>query len=227
MDDLDDGTHKKRKLNNQELCEWTGSLLDMRSHQKQCPLQLISCGHCERDMLQRELEQHHETCTQFPVACTDCHEDGILRSSMETHVQNECPMTMVPCPQKCGKQLQRRNQEMHITDACPQTMIDCEFNDYGCSGRFKREDEIKHNESASVTHGHLCKMADKVDELTEQNAKQQTQIDKQTLQMDKQQSQIEKLKQTISVVNEKAILDVTALNRIHEKMWARLEKLES
>eukprot|EP01083_Nonionella_stella_P124299 375269_1 len=156
--------HKKRKLNNQELCDWTGPLSDITSHQQHCPLQLISCDHCEQDMLQRELEQHNQICTQFPIVCADCAEDGILRSSMESHVQNKCPMAMVSCPQKCGMQLQRKNEESHIADDCPQTMIDCQFHVYGCADRFKREDETKHNEDASITHEHLCQVSDRVDE---------------------------------------------------------------
>eukprot|EP01083_Nonionella_stella_P298465 1013054_1 len=168
--------HKKRKLNNQELCDWTGPLSDITSHQQHCPLELISCDHCEQDMLQRELEQHNQICTLFPIACADCEEDGILRSSMESHVQNECPMAMVSCPQKCGMQLQRKNEESHIADDCTQTMVDCQFHVYGCADRFKREDETKHNESTS--HLHLCQVSDRVDELEAQNAKQQSQIDK-------------------------------------------------
>eukprot|EP01083_Nonionella_stella_P260845 888851_1 len=145
-------------------------------------------------------------------------------------------MAMVSCPQKCGRELQRRNQETHVTDECPQTMVDCDFNDYGCSGRFKREDSSKHNESASVTHKHLCKVADKVAELTKQNAKQQSRIAKQTLEMLRQQLQIEKLKQTNSEMKKKAdeemvevharlTKNVKLLKEIHKKIWTRLEKL--
>eukprot|EP01083_Nonionella_stella_P298468 1013063_1 len=197
--------HKKRKLNNQELCDWTGPLSDITSHQQHCPLELISCDHCEQDMLQRELEQHNQICTLFPIACADCEEDGILRSSMESHVQNECPMAMVSCPQKCGMQLQRKNEESHIADDCTQTMVDCQFHVYGCADRFKREDETKHNEDASITHEHLCQVSDRVDELEEQNAKQLSQIDW-------QQSQIEKLKQNISLVKKEAKEEIEKVN---------------
>eukprot|EP01083_Nonionella_stella_P298466 1013056_1 len=203
MDDLDDGTHKKRKLNNQELCDWTGPLSDITSHQQHCPLELISCDHCEQDMLQRELEQHNQICTLFPIACADCEDDGILRSFMESHVQNACPMAMISCPQKCGIQLQRMNEKSHIAIYCSQTMVDCEFRMYGCADRFKREDETKHNESTS--HGHLCQVSDRVDELEEQNAKQLSQIDW-------QQSQIEKLKQNISLVKKEAKEEIEKVN---------------
>eukprot|EP01083_Nonionella_stella_P187543 689342_1 len=195
--------HKKRKLNNQELCDWTGPLSDITSHQQHCPLELISCDHCEQDMLQRELEQHNQICTQFPIACADCEDDGILRSFMESHVQNACPMAMISCPQKCGIQLQRMNEKSHIAIYCSQTMVDCEFRMYGCADRFKREDETKHNESTS--HGHLCQVSDRVDELEEQNAKQLSQIDW-------QQSQIEKLKQNISLVKKEAKEEIEKVN---------------
>eukprot|EP01083_Nonionella_stella_P015784 44199_1 len=46
-DDQDDTTqNKKRKVNNEELCTWTGSYSELDAHIKTCPVQLTKCKYC-------------------------------------------------------------------------------------------------------------------------------------------------------------------------------------
>eukprot|EP01083_Nonionella_stella_P082855 228855_1 len=170
-DDAENKTIKKRKLNDafDELCDWIGPLSDVSSHRKRCALQLKTCIYCFGLMLRRELTHHVEHCECFPMKCIACGHIGIIRHRMERHIQQDCPMTIISCPQECGTQLKRKDTEDHIEYECTETVIKCAFHKFGCFQTFKRKDEIKHAQNASINHNHLVKVSDKVNELTNQN----------------------------------------------------------
>eukprot|EP01083_Nonionella_stella_P082854 228853_1 len=170
-DDTENITNKKRKLNDEfeELCDWIGPLSDVSSHRKRCALQLKTCIYCFGLMLRRELTHHVEHCECFPMKCIACGHIGIIRHRMERHIQQDCPMTIISCPQECGTQLKRKDTEDHIEYECTETVIKCAFHKFGCFQTFKRKDEIKHAQNASINHNHLVKVSDKVNELTNQN----------------------------------------------------------
>eukprot|EP01083_Nonionella_stella_P221039 790182_1 len=102
-DDAENKTIKKRKLNDEfeDICDWIGPLSDSASHTKQCELQLVPCRFCSELMLRRELAGHCEHCGHYPMKCIACGETGILRHSMDLHIENDCPMTIISCPQEC------------------------------------------------------------------------------------------------------------------------------
>eukprot|EP01083_Nonionella_stella_P212920 768401_1 len=156
---------KKRKLN--ELCDWIGPLSAVESHGQQCMFQLVLCDFCTKSMLRRKLHHHFKECPDYPVQCITCGEEAIARSHMDSHVQKDCQHAMISCSQQCGIKIKRKDQNLHIKNDCPETVIQCPFHRFGCQHKFKKQNERKHFESKSISH--LVKIAEKVDELQNEN----------------------------------------------------------
>ena len=69
----------------------------------------------------------------------------VMESSASGH-------SMVLCPNKCGKVLQRQSLESHISIDCPMNIVDCEFKHVGCDVRLPRKDMHIHSEQAVIYH---------------------------------------------------------------------------
>ena len=72
---------------------------EMQGHtQKECPMRLVSCFHCN---LQGEHQHitgdHEEECPSFPLLCPRGCKDTVLRKDLETH-RDTCPLEPVLCP---------------------------------------------------------------------------------------------------------------------------------
>eukprot|EP01084_Bolivina_argentea_P116409 206845_1 len=152
--------NKRRKLNENinASCEWQGSYSELDNHIKKCPLQLVSCEHCSISILRRELNEHYDKCTEFPLQCMACYEEDIARNDMALHISEVCPMTIINCDE-CKQQIQREDEIFHLENGCPESLIKCAFYKFGCKDKLKRKDEKKHIENAAFTHNHLVQIA--------------------------------------------------------------------
>ena len=58
----------------------------------------------------------------------------------------------VPCSNDCGEILDSSNLESHITNDCPLTIIDCDFQHVGCEVRLPRKDMPAHLQKSVASH---------------------------------------------------------------------------
>eukprot|EP01084_Bolivina_argentea_P198882 340422_1 len=151
--------NKRRKLIENESCEWQGEYSDLNKHIKKCPLQLISCEYCSNSILRRELEEHHNKCLKFPLTCVQCNRKQIERHLMTLHISTFCPMTCMHCDE-CKQELKRKDKKLHLEKECPESLINCVFYKFGCKDKLKRKDVTKHIENLTFTHNHLVQLAD-------------------------------------------------------------------
>merc|ERR1712173_184166 len=106
-----------------------------------------------------------------------CKETNILRSEMDSHIRNQCLMTMVECSM-CKQNVLRKvyRHENHFKNECPETIIDCRFAEFGCAEKMKRKDEKKHiDENVAV---HMSLMADAIKSLQTENKELETNMQK-------------------------------------------------
>eukprot|EP00484_Ammonia_sp_Unknown_P001079 CAMPEP_0197022888 /NCGR_PEP_ID=MMETSP1384-20130603/3695_1 /TAXON_ID=29189 /ORGANISM="Ammonia sp." /LENGTH=389 /DNA_ID=CAMNT_0042451009 /DNA_START=68 /DNA_END=1237 /DNA_ORIENTATION=+ len=143
---------KKRKLNIEETCEWTGNLSQFQAHCEECPLQLIACTFCDDSVLRRDLSSHYETCSRFPVDCHRCHRLHIPRSDLQTHLTFYCPRRRMQCVQRCGVVLFRGDLLEHIKEECSKTVLACSYQRHGCTASFARSQEDNHYKTQMETH---------------------------------------------------------------------------
>ena len=149
-------SNKRRRLSEDELCEWTGCYSDLKDHIKSCPFQIVSCGHCGLSMKRKEVNGHYDECPSFPIQCTECKETEIMRSEMESHIRDKCPRTIIECTE-CKQKIRRYFEMGHLQIHCPEVFIKCSFKKLGCKQQFKRKDEKKHLEENAIDH--MSKMA--------------------------------------------------------------------
>ena len=93
------------------------------SHEtEQCKKRPYSCDYC-RDYLatfEYVTEIHYPLCSKYPVACpNECREDKFERQELETHLRDQCPLTLVDCPfhyAGCQTQLPRKDMPEHMRE---------------------------------------------------------------------------------------------------------------
>eukprot|EP01083_Nonionella_stella_P112556 331280_1 len=166
--------HKRRKLNDEELCAWSGTLADLKIHEKKCPLQLISCTYCKHKLLRRDVATHVPKCVCVPIQCQHCKLKNILRMELAEHIRNVCPETVINCG-LCSRGVKRRKTAWHRKHKCAEALIPCTFHRFGCNVEFKRKDMASHNKLfchshlVKVTNSHLVleKRMDKLEEKME------------------------------------------------------------
>jgi hypothetical protein len=59
---------------------------------------------------------------------------------MESHLDIDCPETLLKCPNSCGESIKRKNIEEHLKE-CPLQIIQCDV----CGDEFARNKEGEHN----------------------------------------------------------------------------------
>ena len=67
---------------------------------KECPHRKVSCKHCIDSMQHRELQIHYNICKEFPLFCPNECLRKLIRKTLESHIENDCPNTLIACPYK-------------------------------------------------------------------------------------------------------------------------------
>ena len=68
-----------------------------------------------------------------------------------------CGSYPVPCPNKCDEIMARRKINSHVANDCPLTVVDCEFKGVGCKVRLPRKNLPIHLTEGLVAHVSLQK----------------------------------------------------------------------
>jgi len=133
------------------LCKWTGELRSLDDHIASCPMQVISCKHCSKEVIRNQLDRHYGECRKYPMQCSKCGHINITRDCMEYHAKHQCPMSLIDCLH-CLEKIKRKDRSKHHKTTCPETRISCTFKPIGCDAMVKRKHIDDHNEQNTVAH---------------------------------------------------------------------------
>ena len=106
-------------------CGENGKRSEMgRHHRKECQRREVNCRHCKTVILFKDIETHDTTCQDFPLAC----------------------------PNECMRDITRKDMESHIQDECPNTILECPYVKMGCTELIKRSEIAEHKKNFEITH---------------------------------------------------------------------------
>ena len=93
------------------------------SHEtEQCKKRPYSCDYCRdyESTFEDVTEIHYPQCSKYPIACpNECRVYKFERQELESHLQDQCPLTLVDCPfhyAGCQTQLPRKDMPEHMRE---------------------------------------------------------------------------------------------------------------
>ena len=111
------------------------------------------CSQCHKQIQRQMFESHQrESCTQRPFKCEYCGEYKSAYEDVVNNHWPVCKCYPVPCPNECGVSPERRHLESHIDEDCPLTVVSCEFYHAGCDVELLRRDVRAHMNENCVKH---------------------------------------------------------------------------
>ena len=157
-----------------------------------CQFMNIKCQYCP-ELFQRSVIELHQksACPKRPFSCKCCKKFESTYEDVTTNHWPVCGHYPVQCTNKCGKTIKRQHLESHISNNCPLTVIDCEFSHVDCEVKLPRKDMVEHVRESVIKHLslHAAKYKADIDELKEQNKQLKQQLAKMT-QLEKQVAQL-------------------------------------
>ena len=171
-----------------------------------------------------------QQCKKRPYSCDYCKDyDSTFEDVTETHYP-QCSKYPIDCPNKCREYpFERQKIESHLVNECPLTLVDCLFHYAGCDVQVPRKDMPEHMKEtathltllASITHN-LVKENQK---LRESDRQFQGKIRTETESL---KEEVEKLK--LSLVKENQELRETMKKndqQYHEKLLITQEEMQA
>ena len=118
-----------------------------------CELAEIKCSYCS-DVIVRSKLFHHKNklCDKRPFSCEYCNEYESTYDDVIHNHWPICSHHPVQCPNECGAFPQRQNLDSHMQKECPLTMVECEFHYAGCEVKLPRRNMPDHLKDGIVTH---------------------------------------------------------------------------
>ena len=114
------------------------------------------CKHCHISFKSTsEVHDHEIECGLRPYACDYCRQYQSTCDDVTLKHWSVCPSHPVPCPNECGVSPERTDLASHVDNDCPLTVVDCDFHHAGCVVRLPRKDMPDHLREAVVTHTSL------------------------------------------------------------------------
>lgn len=134
-------------------CDWTGELRHYESHFQECQYEEVICDDCNEKMQRTFLNKHSTSeCRERIVPCAYC-DCQFAFWCLEFHEDEECTRFPLECPQQCGVQdIPREEVESHVEDDCLMTVVVCPFVEAGCTYQDKRVNLKAHVEECSEDH---------------------------------------------------------------------------
>ncbi|XP_065908111.1 myosin-13-like [Dysidea avara] len=126
---------------------------DIDEHRKMCPLEKATCpNECGISVLRKSLTSHVEMeCPNLKVKCQYCHIIGEQQFINGGH-KELCPKFPIICPNECDVgSVPRDDVEEHMR-VCPLELIQCEYHVVGCKERVARKNQKKHNKEMIEEH---------------------------------------------------------------------------
>ena len=148
--------------NSEEGCKWQGTINEtgtsIDTHLNSCPYQLVPCTNgCGVKIRRSSLKTHlTDNCTKRTVNCQYCKRKGRYELITSSSHLNGCPDLPIQCSNEgCDEKILRRSLTSH-KETCPKAIIPCEYNTVGCNKKMKREEQEKHNEEKIAMHLQLA-----------------------------------------------------------------------
>ena len=139
----------ERELGQKEVI-YNGKMLKLKE------LYGIRCKHCHISFKSTsELHDHEIECGLRPYTCDYCGQYQSTCDGVTLKHWPVCPSRPVPCPNKCGASPERQDLASHVDNDCPLTVVDCVLHYAGCAVRLPRKDMPDHLREAVVTHTSL------------------------------------------------------------------------
>ena len=115
-------------------CEEVFQRKELKAHETNgCGLCKVRCGHCDTELMPRELTKHLDKCPKMKVPCELKCGKKLCRENMVQHLEKECGLVVGTCKLGCGVELTRDELKIHVTDTCVQREIPCKH----CKGNVK------------------------------------------------------------------------------------------
>ena len=145
-----------------------------------CPYTNIPCVYCSKRFQRSTIEIHQSNeCPKRPFSCRYCKDYNSTHEDMIEKHWPECGSFPVQCPKTCSDvTMERRNLKSHIDNDCPLTIVHCEFKHIGCAVRLSRKRLPNHLKEGVVAHMSLQNR--QLMELKEENKQLKQQVEKLT-----------------------------------------------
>ena len=161
-----------------------------------CQFTEVQCLHCSMSFQRSNVEVHqNDQCLKRPFSCEYCKDHDSTYEDVTTSHWPVCGNYPLQCPNKCSNEtIECRSLDSHITNDCPLTIIDCDFKHVGCEVRLPRKDLPTHLTESLVPHVSL--QTKRLMDLEKENKQLKQQVEKLTEDHkthDQLKQQIEKL----------------------------------
>ena len=113
-------------------------------------------AHCE-DAFEtpEELLRHKARCAFRPTQCPNEECVEVFSANVAGAHDATCPFKLLPCPQKCGSDVQRRAMRAHLAGACDRRPATCPLAAFGCGARCDAGTLDAHVRDAAPAHVEL------------------------------------------------------------------------
>ena len=118
-------------------CKFKGNKNDLKSHSKNCGLEIIFCCCCEEGFYAIDIKKHCESCYKKIGFCPYCKKE-ILLINYNKHIENNCDEVEINC-EKCKMKLLRKNIKNHSKLECLENLVNILKNE---NIKLKEDNEI-------------------------------------------------------------------------------------
>ena len=113
-------------------------------------------AHCEEAFeTPEELLRHKTRCAFRPTQCPNDECVEVFSANVAGAHDATCPCKPLPCPQKCGSDVQRRAMRAHLAGACDRRPATCPLAAFGCGARCDAGTLDAHVRDAAPAHVEL------------------------------------------------------------------------
>ena len=96
-------------------------------YKDKCQLRIVRCKYCRARMQYKKLENHFNVCLEFPLICQNKCLKSLTRKEMNSHIEKDCPNTIVNCTNECGLKMKRSELSIHCENHCQFRIVNCEY----------------------------------------------------------------------------------------------------
>lgn len=122
-------------LDDSKSCGW----IQMQCH--------LCSKHVPRNIIQRHLA---ESCTQRRYQCQYCVDFKSTFDDVMKNHRPVCKFSPIICPNTCGESVMKVDLESHVNNDCPLTVVSCEFRTFGCTTKMRRQNIPQHMNDRSA-----------------------------------------------------------------------------
>ena len=121
-----------------------------------CKFVAVTCTHCCKCFQRCDMRIHeNESCAKRPFTCNYCEDYGSVYEDVVSNHWPVCKWYPVPCPNECGVISKRQDVETHVNTECPLTVVNCDFYYAGCEVQLARRNMQIHLAESLTAHTSL------------------------------------------------------------------------